>query len=350
MEVSSQALDLRRVDGVAFAAAAFLNLTREHLDWHGTMESYGRSKMRLFSELLAPGAAPGGPRAVLNAQDPWAGRFREVVESALLFDARGGDAEVTARGIRMSPGGCVFELALSGARREVSVALPGEHNVANALAAASLAHVLGTPLDAIVTGLGRAAPPPGRFERVHGGRFDAFVDYAHTEDGLERALQVARAITRGRLIVVLGCGGDRDRSKRPGMGRLASTLADLAIFTSDNPRHEDPRAIIDEMLSGVPDRSRTEIVLDREEAMARAVERARDGDVVVTFGKGHETYQEIAGKKLPFPNGRSRATRRRGGEGDRGASGRASQGDVARSARTRRGTGGDVRRRHDGQP
>jgi UDP-N-acetylmuramoyl-L-alanyl-D-glutamate--2,6-diaminopimelate ligase len=265
------------------------------------MESYGRSKMRLFSELLAPGAAPGGPRAVLNAQDPWAGRFREVVEDALFFDARGGDAEVTARGIRMSPGGCVFELALSGARREVSVALPGEHNVANALAAAALASVLGSPLDAIVEGLGRAAPPPGRFERVHGGRFDAFVDYAHTEDGLERALHVARSITRGRLIVVLGCGGDRDRTKRPGMGRLASTLADLAILTSDNPRHEDPRAIIDEMLTGVPDRTRTEVVIDREEALAAAVARAREGDVVVAFGKGHETYQEISGKKLPFP-------------------------------------------------
>jgi UDP-N-acetylmuramoyl-L-alanyl-D-glutamate--2,6-diaminopimelate ligase len=301
LEVSSHALDLRRVDGIAFAAAAFLNLTPEHLDWHGTLEAYGRAKMRLFTDLLAPGAAVRGPRAVLNAQDPWAGRFRAVVGNALTFSAGGGGAEVTAHGIRMSPSGCTFELVLSGARREVSLPLPGEHNVANALAASSLAWVLGTPMDAIVEGLRRAAAPPGRFERVHAGRFDAFVDYAHTEDGLERALRVARSVTRGKLLVVLGCGGDRDRGKRPGMGRLAAALADVAVFTTDNPRSEDPRAIVDEMLAGAPAAANVEVVLDREEALALAVERAREGDVVLACGKGHETYQEIGGRKLPFP-------------------------------------------------
>ena len=301
MEVSSHALDLRRVDGIAFAAAAFLNLTPEHLDWHGTLEAYGRSKMRLFSDLLAEGAAPGGPRAVLHAKDPWAARFRAVVGDALFFSAGGGAAEVSARGIRMSPGGSTFELAFPDARREVSIRLPGEHNVENALAAAALARVLATPLDAIADGLARATAPPGRFERVHAGRFHAFVDYAHTEDGLERALKVARKITTGRLIVVLGCGGDRDKSKRPGMGRLAAEIADLAVFTTDNPRSEDPARIIDEMLGGVADRSKVEIVLDREEALALAVKRAGDGDVVLACGKGHETYQEIGGRKLPFP-------------------------------------------------
>ncbi|MFN8176544.1 MAG: UDP-N-acetylmuramoyl-L-alanyl-D-glutamate--2,6-diaminopimelate ligase [bacterium] len=301
MEVSSHALDLRRVDGIAFAAAAFLNLSPEHLDWHGTLEAYGRSKMRLFSELLAEGHARGGPRAVLHAKDPWAARFRAVVGDALFFGAGGGDADVSAHGIRMSPGGSRFTLVFPGARREASVLLPGEHNVENALAAAALAHVLGTPIDAVVEGLARATAPPGRFERVHAGRFDAFVDYAHTEDGLERALRVARSITRGKLLVVLGCGGDRDRTKRPGMGRLAAEWADLAIFTTDNPRSEDPRAIIDEMLGGVVDRRRVAVVLDREEALGLAVARAGSGDVVLACGKGHETYQEIAGRKLPFP-------------------------------------------------
>ncbi len=301
MEVSSHSLDLKRVDGIAFAAAAFLNLTPEHLDWHGTLEAYGRSKLRLFTDLLAPGAAPNGPRAVLNAMDPWAGRFREAAGGALTFSAGGSGADVTAHGIRMSPGGCTFELALSGARREASLPLPGEHNVANALAAAALAHVLGTPLDAIVEGLRRAAPPPGRFERVHAGRFDAFVDYAHTEDGLERALGVARAVTRNRLLVVLGCGGDRDRTKRPVMGRIAAELADAAVFTTDNPRSEDPRDILEEMLGGVSDGSKVTVIPDREEALAWAVAQAAPGDVVLACGKGHETYQEVGGRKLPFP-------------------------------------------------
>lgn len=301
MEVSSHALDLRRVDGISFAAAAFLNLSPEHLDWHGTLEAYGRAKMRLFTDLLAPGAAPGGPRAVLHAKDPWAARFRAMVDDALFFGVGGGGAEVSAHGIRMSPGGSQFELVLPGARREVSIALPGEHNVENALAAAALAHVLDTSIDAIAEGLARAVAPPGRFERVHAGRFHAFVDYAHTEDGLERALRVARAITSGRLVVVLGCGGDRDKAKRPGMGRLAAEIADLAIFTTDNPRSEDPRRIIEQMLGGVRDRSRVQVVLDREEALALAVERAGPGDVVLACGKGHETYQEIGERKLPFP-------------------------------------------------
>jgi UDP-N-acetylmuramoyl-L-alanyl-D-glutamate--2,6-diaminopimelate ligase len=301
MEVSSHALDLRRVDGISFAAAAFLNLSPEHLDWHGTLEAYGRSKMRLFTDLLAPGVAPGGPRAVLHAKDPWAARFRAVVEDALFFRAGGGGAEVSAHGIRMSPTGTAFELVLPDARREVHVALPGEHNVENALAAAALARVLGTPLSAIADGLARATPPPGRFERVHAGRFHAFVDYAHTEDGLERALRVARSITARRLVVVLGCGGDRDKSKRPGMGRLAAELADLAIFTTDNPRSEDPRRIIDEMMAGVADRGKVQVVLDREEALDLAVGRAGDGDVVLACGKGHETYQEVGGRKHPFP-------------------------------------------------
>ncbi len=319
MEVSSHALDLRRVDGTAFAAAAFLNLSPEHLDWHGTLDAYGRSKMRLFSDLLAPGCAPNGPRAILNASDPWADRFRTAVTGALLFSTGGsGDAEVVARGVRFSPAGSSFELVTPEGTIAIDLPLPGRHNVENALAAASVALVLGMPLAGIAAGLATAPPPPGRFERVHAGTFDAFVDYAHTEDGVRMALEVARRIAAGRVIVVMGCGGDRDIAKRPAMGRLAAELADVAIFTTDNPRSEDPQDIVEAMLEGAGEASdRVEIVMDREEALARAVGIAAAGDLVLALGKGHETYQEVAGTKIPFPEREilsRHAARRDGGE------------------------------------
>ncbi|MBZ0268009.1 UDP-N-acetylmuramoyl-L-alanyl-D-glutamate--2,6-diaminopimelate ligase, partial [bacterium] len=306
MEVSSHALDLRRVDGTSFAAAAFLNLSAEHLDWHGTMERYGASKMRLFAELLAEGrTAAGHPRAALNGMDPWADRFREVVKDAVVF-ATGEDraAEVTARGLRIAPGGSRFDLVTPDGVAAVELSLPGRHNVENALAAAAVAWSLGIATDAIARGLSAAEAPPGRFERVHAGTFDAYVDYAHTEDALALALEAARAVTRGRLFVVLGCGGNRDKAKRPGMGRIAAAGADVAIFTTDNPRDEDPIAIVEAMRSGVADWSRVEVVMDREEALARAVALAGPGDVVLACGKGHEEYQEIGGERLPFPERR----------------------------------------------
>jgi UDP-N-acetylmuramoyl-L-alanyl-D-glutamate--2,6-diaminopimelate ligase len=317
MEVSSHALDLRRVDGTAFAAAAFLNLSAEHLDWHGTMESYARSKRRLFAELLAPGVAPGGPRAVLNARDPWADRIRSVVEGALLFASGGVDADVVGRGVRASSAGTEFTLVTPAGEADARIPLPGIHNVDNALAAAAVATVIGLPLEAIASGLENATPPPGRFERVHSGSIDAFVDYAHTEIGVRRALEVARSITRNRVVVVLGCGGDRDRSKRPGMGRLAAELADVAIFTSDNPRGEDPREIVNAMLEGAKDaRDRVAVVLDRHEALEHALRIAHDGDLVLALGKGHETYQTIAGVDHPFPEREilARLASRRDGE------------------------------------
>jgi len=302
LEVSSHALDLHRVDGIPFAAAAFLNLTGEHLDWHGTMERYCASKMRLFSELLASGRTRmGRSRAVLSGTDPWASRFREVVEDAVSFAVDDEGAEVTARGLRVEADGTAFELATPEGRAPVLLRLPGRYNVENALAAASVAWVLGMSTDAIATGLSAAGAPPGRFERVHSGSFDAYVDYAHTEDGLARVLEVARGLARRRLIVVLGCGGDRDTRKRAGMGRIAAQTADLAIFTSDNPRHEDPAEIVEAMLAGVTDTRRVEVVLDRETALGRAVAAAGPGDLVIATGKGHETYQEIGDERLPFP-------------------------------------------------
>ncbi len=302
MEVSSHSLDLHRVDGIPFAVAAFLNLSPEHLDWHGTMDAYAASKERLFSELLAPGRTSAGrPRTVLNKLDPWADRFRRVVDDAIFFAISDDGADVTARGLRIDPDGTRFDLVTPDGSAPVALMLPGEHNVENALGAASVAWALGMPTDGIAAGLSAAQAPPGRFELVHHGTFDAYVDYAHTEDGLERVLEVARRITRGRLIVVLGCGGDRDPSKRSGMGRIAAALADRAIFTADNPRNEDPGEIVAQMLSGVADSGRVETILDRRAALERAVASAGPGDMVLATGKGHETYQEIAGTKYDFP-------------------------------------------------
>jgi UDP-N-acetylmuramoyl-L-alanyl-D-glutamate--2,6-diaminopimelate ligase len=302
LEVSSHALDLRRVDGTEFAAAAFLNLTPEHLDWHGSIEAYGESKRRLFSDLLSPGRAPNGPRAVLHADDPWANHLREVVDDALFFGLESRDAAVTAHGVRAISAGAAFTLESPAGSAEIELSLPGRHNVVNALAAAGLAIVMGIPLGAIADGLSTAAAPAGRFERVHSGSFDAYVDYAHTEDGLRRTLDAAREITRGRVIVVLGCGGERDRDKRPIMGGLAAGLADLAIFTTDNPRSEDPDMIVEEMLRGAGSRRDHVVVeMDRERALARAVEAAGEGDLVLACGKGHEAVQSIAGEDQPFP-------------------------------------------------
>jgi len=297
MEVSSHALDLFRVDGTTFAAAAFLNLTPEPLDWHGTMEAYAASKRRLFAEMLPPGDAAKGPRAVISADSDWSpvvGGGRRALRFGL-----GEDADVRATTLRETRDGVEFRLIVPDGEADTRLPLPGRHNVSNALAAAGLAWTLGIPLDAIAAGLAASVAPPGRFERVHSGTFDVWVDYAHTEDGVARALDVARGLG-GRLIVVMGCGGDRDRGKRAAMGRTVTERADLALFTADNPRTEDPVAIVEEMLAGVTDRGKVEVELDRERALTRAVELARPGDTVIALGKGHETYQEVAGVKHPF--------------------------------------------------
>jgi UDP-N-acetylmuramoyl-L-alanyl-D-glutamate--2,6-diaminopimelate ligase len=299
IEVSSHALDLARVDGTFFAAAAFLNLTPEHLDWHGTMEAYAAAKRRLFAELLGGDDAARGPRAVLSADDPRAdeiGAGRRALRFGLAADA-----DVGAEDIRRVRGGVEFRLRLPDTTLSARLPLPGDYNLSNALAAAALAWTIGVPGEAIAGGLAEAQAPPGRFERVFAGSFDAWVDYAHTEDGVRRALEVARGLGGGRVIAVIGCGGDRDRTKRPVMGGVVAQACDVAVFTSDNPRTEDPAAIIDDMLGGVADRGKVEVELDRERALARAVELARPGDVVIALGKGHEEYQEIAGVKHHFP-------------------------------------------------
>jgi UDP-N-acetylmuramoyl-L-alanyl-D-glutamate--2,6-diaminopimelate ligase len=302
MEVSSHALALHRVDGVAFDVAVFTNLTQDHLDFHGTMQGYAAAKARLFFELLSTGGKRGAT-AVLNADDPvgaeWAATYPGRV---LTFGLGAGHAirplqhESGLEGIRLlatTPGGPV---------RLVSP-LIGAHNVMNLLGAVGVGVALGLDPPAIASALASVTHVPGRFERVEAGQsFLVVVDYAHTPDALQRVLETARRLTPGRLGVVFGAGGDRDRGKRPLMGGIAARLADRVWLTSDNPRSEDPAAIIEEIAVGVtsPPSGGYARHPDRREAIHQALGWARAGDTVLLAGKGHETYQIIGGQVLPF--------------------------------------------------
>jgi UDP-N-acetylmuramoyl-L-alanyl-D-glutamate--2,6-diaminopimelate ligase len=273
LEATSHGSALRRLDGIRFASLAFTNLTQDHLDLHGTMDAYFEAKRRLFLE--------GRPPAAINVGDPWGRRLAEDRPDALTY----GFAEDAA--IRPD--------ALDG----IDLKLKGRFNVENALAAMASAQLLGIEADAVARGLEALEGVPGRFETVDEGQpFTVVVDYAHTPDSLENVLAAARDLDAGRVICVFGCGGDRDREKRPMMGRIASDLADVAIVTSDNPRSEDPRAIIDEIATGAE--GELEIVPDRREAIARAIEAAAAGDVVVIAGKGHEQGQQFRDRTVPF--------------------------------------------------
>ena len=288
MEVSSHALDQHRTDSVRFAAGVFTNLTPEHLDYHRNMESYFESKARLFQ----PGSLGV---AVVNVGDPWGQRLAERIGAS-------GERLVTftpddAMDVTLSPAGSTF--VWRGARVDVRVG--GLFNVANALAAATCAEALGVEQDAIVRGLGRVSSVAGRFQVVDKGQpFTVIVDYAHTPDGLAKVLEAARQICDGRLVVVFGAGGDRDRDKRPLMGSSAAALADLVLVTSDNPRSEDPDAIIAEVVGGAEGATNVRSDPDRAAAIATALATASPGDVVVIAGKGHEKGQEIGDRVLPF--------------------------------------------------
>ena len=273
MEATSHGSDLGRLDRVRFAVLVFTNLSQDHLDFHGTMERYFEAKRRLFLE--------GRPPAVINVGDPWGRRLAQDCPDALTFGFAE-DAEVGPD-------------ALAG----VELKLRGRFNVENALGALAASRLLGIGEDAIVRGLEAVRGVPGRFESVAEGQsFAVIVDYSHKPDALESVLRTARELTAGRVICVFGCGGDRDRGKRPLMGRIASQLADVAILTSDNPRSEDPLAIIGEVLAGVDDE--IEVEPDRAAAIERAIGEARDGDVVLIAGKGHEQGQEFADHTIPF--------------------------------------------------
>jgi len=289
MEVSSHALELHRCDAIHFEAALFTNLTQDHLDFHGGMEEYFRSKRRLFEM---------GPRiAIVNADDEYGRRLAGEFD-CLAFSAVGAPADYSAQAVAFDAAGSEFEV--DGTK--VRTALPGQFNVANALGAFAAATALGIAPDTAAEGLAGAAPPPGRFEPIDEGQdFSVVVDYAHTPDSLENVLRAARELGEGRVLSVFGAGGDRDRDKRPKMGRAGASLSDLAIVTSDNPRSEDPGAIIEEILAGTPDGAEVEVEPNRRAAIGLAFQRARPGDVVVIAGKGHEQGQEFeGGRTIPF--------------------------------------------------
>jgi UDP-N-acetylmuramyl-tripeptide synthetase len=301
MEASSQALDLRRCDALRFEVAAFTNLTQDHLDYHGTMEEYFDAKRRLFDGRLGE-----PPRAsVVNVDDEYGARLYEELKGAgrdVLRYALDGEAEVTARGVESTLGGTRLTLRTPEGEREVLSPLVGRPHVYNILTAASVAHALGLGLDATAEALSTCGGAPGRFERVeHAGDFAVVVDYAHTDDALRNVLRTAREVAGGRVITVFGCGGDRDRTKRAPMGEAAASLSDVTIATSDNPRTEDPEAILRDVEEGLRAAGRPYLkIVDRREAIRRAVAEARGGDIVVIAGKGHEDYQIVGTEKRHF--------------------------------------------------
>ena len=310
MEVSSHALVLHRADAIHFAVKVFTNLSQDHLDFHADMEDYFAAKRLLFAgEGGAPLIELEGGVSVLNADDPYGRRLADELSGGpkgdcVTYSAAGDDADLTARDVSFDAGGSRFLCLSPEGEIEVETPLPGDFNVSNALAALSVAHALGLDLRESARALASAGQVPGRFESIDEGQpFGVIVDYAHTPDSLENVLRAARPLTEGRLISVFGAGGDRDREKRPLMGRAGAELSDVAVVTSDNPRSEDPNAIIEQIRNGIPESPPGEVVVepDRRAAIALAFVRAAQGDTVVIAGKGHEQGQEFEeGRKIPF--------------------------------------------------
>ena len=295
LEVSSHALELHRVDGLRFDAAVFTNLSRDHLDFHKSEEAYFRAKARLFSLLSDNG------RAVINADDPYGRRLLDEYSSAALSFGFAEQADVRALDWTMDANGMRIRLQTPSGQIDLHSRLISEFNVKNIMAAVATALALGVDREAIRKGVENLSYVPGRLESftVKKG-VKAVVDYAHTPDALQKALQAVRRITERKLIVVFGAGGDRDRGKRPQMAEAAQKEADWVIVTSDNPRNEDPRAIIEDILKGMKNGSGYDVIVDRREAIRQAVAIARPGDLILIAGKGHEKYQDINGVKHPF--------------------------------------------------
>jgi UDP-N-acetylmuramoyl-L-alanyl-D-glutamate--2,6-diaminopimelate ligase len=291
MEVSSHALELHRADAIHFSVAVFTNLTQDHLDFHPDMEAYYLAKRKLFE---------GDARhRIVNVDDPYGRRLAGEIPGATAIGIDSEQADYRALDVATAMSGSRFVMRTPERDLPMISPLPGRFNVLNVLGAAAAVHALGIDLDTIATAVADAGRVPGRFEPVDEGQdFAVLVDYAHTPDSLENVLRAARELARGNVIAVFGAGGDRDRGKRPLMGEIASRLADRVIVTSDNPRSEDPEAIIREILVGAGD---VESDVDRRRAIAKAVAAAGSGDVVVIAGKGHEQGQEFAGgHKIPF--------------------------------------------------
>jgi UDP-N-acetylmuramoyl-L-alanyl-D-glutamate--2,6-diaminopimelate ligase len=293
MEVSSHALEQHRADSIEFDLAVFTNLSQDHLDYHGDMESYFLAKRRLFE------AGPG--TALLNADDPYGLRLAEEF-GGVTFSTAGARADFSARQVEFDRTGSRFEVTFPGGELAVEVPLPGAFNVSNALAALAGAISLGVDPDLAARALASASPVPGRLEPVDEGQaFAVLVDYAHTPEAVVNVLEAAREFTEGRLITVIGAGGDRDRGKRPLMGEAAGSLSDLTVVTSDNPRSEPPERIVGEVAAGVPEGAEAVVEVDRDLAIGLAMAAAGPRDTVLIAGKGHEQGQEFAdGRKIPF--------------------------------------------------
>jgi len=300
MEVSSHALDQKRVEGVEFDAAIFTNLTQDHLDWHGDMESYFCAKEKLFLAV----SARKKQTAIINIDDAWGERLAGTSRLAVqLTFGLSHKAQLRAANLRLEERASRFRLEGPGVGFECRLPLIGRHNVYNALAAAGAGFALGASTAAVREALSHLPPVPGRLESIEAGQsFGVYVDYAHTDDALRNVLKTLREITRGRLLLVFGCGGSRDKGKRPKMGLVAAEMADYAIITTDNPRREDPAEIAAQVAAGYRQVRATgvKIELDRRRAIEEILRLARPGDNVLIAGKGHETYQEFRDTVVPF--------------------------------------------------
>ena len=292
MEVSSHALCLHRVDGVTFDAGVFTNLTQDHLDFHKTMEEYCRAKAMLFTKSKV---------GAVNVDDPWAKEILAHATCPVITYSAKGQAALEATDIRLEPHHVAFTAHYQGTETACTLGIPGAFSVYNALSALSAALALGIAPEKAAASLATARGVKGRAEVVPtpGKDYTVLIDYSHTPDSLENILKTVREFARGRVIAVFGCGGDRDPIKRPIMGKIAADLADLVVVTSDNPRTEDPMAIIDQILVGIPkDQTPTTVIENRRQAIRWAMDNAQAGDVIVLAGKGHETYQEIGHEKF----------------------------------------------------
>lgn len=299
MEASSIGLAEQRLEGIRIAVAVFTNFTPDHLDYHGTMDAYWAAKRRLFDW-------PGLRAAVVNIDDPRGARLADELRGSgveLWTCSRRGDARLATGALRHGPQGLAFDVVEDGTRRTLQTALVGDYNASNLLGVLGALRALGVPADAAVAAAAASGPVPGRMQRVPGGDIEVVVDYAHTPDALAQVLQALRPLAAargGRLWCVFGCGGNRDATKRGPMGAIAARGADRVVLTSDNPRDEDPAAILAQVLGGIERRDAVEVIADRAAAIAHAIGGAANGDVVLLAGKGHEEHQEVAGRRYPF--------------------------------------------------
>ena len=302
MEVSSHALALHRVEGCEFDVGIFTNLTQDHLDFHGSLEAYAEAKAALFRGLGRGRTKPGEAAAVVNADDPWSGLMVRDTAARLLTFGLEAAADIRPRRMALSLAGVRAAAATPWGDLEIVSPLVGRHNLSNILGAAGACLHLGLDPAAVGAGIAALSAVPGRFEKVEAGQpFGVVVDYAHTPDALERVLRFGREFAERRLIAVFGCGGDRDRGKRPLMGASAVRLANLAIFTSDNPRSEEPSAILRQIEAGAAGGGgEYRTVVDRREAILAALREAGPGDLVIIAGKGHETTQTLGDRTIPF--------------------------------------------------